>query len=271
MEGTFMKNSFVARTLKSLAPRASLIALVAVTAISATACKGRTALIDHVTFEPSANLETIKVSLVFSNNVQTDLAGGFALKDYGYLFVNPFTTAAPFEVGFNLNTSIVSDQDYVSIQPTEVLPNGAPIGLDHALVEIKSPAPVSSKFDIYGYVDVSKQEWLGTAAIFSFINDKYFPNGLALNQSFLRDAQGIPSIMASVFGPSLSADGTVKRAGGIALFANVKRLISGHQPTVIYANELPVAIGENAAQYQSPKAMMALENSLVRAFNSKQE
>lgn len=252
------------------------LALLVVSVVSMSACRGKASFIDHVAFQPSENLEVVRVSVVFGRNVRSDLAGGFAIKDYGFLFVNPYTASAPFEIGFSLNTSIVNEQEYVDLAPTEVLPNGLPIGLGRALVEVKSPQPVGSGFDLYGYVDVLRASWLGAAAIFSFINDQYFPNGLTLSQTFLRDAEGRPGVTASVFGPSVSGDGTIRRAGGIAFFANVRQLLAqgaigpNAKPLILYPEAMPTAQGPRAREFQGdPKAMLRLERSLVQAFNQK--
>jgi hypothetical protein len=254
-----------------------LVLAVAVSAAVMGGCKGGTTFIDHVAFKPSDNLETIKLSLVFGNAVKADLAGGFMIKDYGFLFINPYTQSEPFEIGFSLNTAIANDQEYVNIEPTAVLPNGMPIGIDHVMVEVRAKQPISSKFDLYGYVDVRDQSWLGTAAIFGFINDQYFPNDLSLNQAFLRNKDGKPGVLASVFGPTMNPDGTLRRAGGISIMANVRQLIEGRvigpnatRETIAYAEGLPVAMGRRAAEYQgNVKAMMKLEQNLVRAFNQK--
>jgi hypothetical protein len=252
------------------------LALAVIVALVFTGCKANFQLIDHVSFLPSDNLEVVRVSLVFTNNIKSDLAGGFTLKDYGFLFINPYTPSEPFEVGFSLNTKIVNDQDYIKLAPTEVLPNGVSIGLDYALVEIHAPQPISSKFDIYGYVDVLHTAWLGAAGIFTFINDQYFPNDLSISQVFLRDTQGKPGVMASVFGPSANADGSVKRAGGIAVFANVRQLLDHHamgrgaQALTLRPEPIPFVAGPRAREYNGNyKKLRMIESNLVRAMNLK--
>ncbi len=217
------------------------VGLVAV-AVGLVGCKEQNKIIEKVTFKPSENLEVVRISLVFTPRIQSDLAGGFAIKHYGYLFINPYTASQRFEIGFDLNTAIVNEQDYLHLSPTTVLPNGMPIGLPHAVVEIRSPDPISPKFDLYGYVDVLHQEWLGIATMFGFVNDQYFPPGLSVNQAFLQDDQGRPGVIASVFGPTVAGDGSLVRNGGIALFANVKRLIDqlGREGGELYPkDELP--------------------------------
>jgi hypothetical protein len=265
----------LASSLSNVLTQASVLALsgalVLGLSLAATGCKKEYKLIERVSFKPSSNLETIRVSLVFSKQVQSDLAGGFTIKDYGFLFINPFTPSEPFEIGFNLNTSIVNDQEYVAVTPTEFLPNGNPIGVGHPLVEVRGAQPISTKFDLYGYVDVSKLSWIGVAAMFSFLNDQYFPAGLTVSQAFLQNAQGAPGILASVFGPTLASDGTLKKAGGIALFANVKQLIAAGlqegQSLDLYPEQMPNVEGKNAAFYQgNVEALRTLEDGVLRAF-----
>lgn len=263
-------------SIKRILSQVLVVTLSLSAALVASGCRGKLKLIDHVTFQPSDNLESVKVKLVFTDRIQTSLSGAFTVGDYGYLFVNPFTPTQAFEVGFSLDTDIVNDQHYVQLEPTEVFPNGIPMGLGHGLVQIQSPQPISSKFDLYGYVDVLHQSWLGTAAIFNFINDQYFPNELAVSQIFMRDEDGKPGVIASVFGPSVDASGNVKRAGGIAVLANVRQLLgkgllgsSGHPVTLRPEATLPMVTGPRAAEYRGNyKKLRALESSLVRAFNS---
>ena len=198
------------------------LALIAV--LTSVGCKQQ--MIDRVTVVPSENFESVKVSLVFKSNVQTNLAGSFALKDYGSLFVVPYSAGQPFEVGFNLNTAIVNDQEYVHYEPTDSLPNGVPLGLGYPLVEIRSPEPISPSFDLYGYVDVLHTQWLGVATMFKFVNDQSFVPGLTISQAFQPNVEGKPAILVSVFGPTLNQDGTLKRNGGVMVLANVRQLIA---------------------------------------------
>jgi hypothetical protein len=244
-------------------------------ALTGSACKSGPSLIQKVTFKPSDNLEVVRVSLVFSSSIQSDLAGGFSLKDYGYLFVNPYTPSQPFEIGFDLNTSIINDQDYIKLTPTEVLPNGIPIGLPNAVVEIRALNPISPKFDLYGYVDVLKLNWIGVATMFGFLDDRYFPAGLSLSQAFLRDQQGRPGMIASVFGPTVSGDGTLLRNGGIALFANVRQLIAqagGHPPgqeQEFYPEGLVEVAGQGAEELRAhPAKLQAIQSRLIEGFQN---
>jgi hypothetical protein len=236
-------------------------------------CKNENRLIDRVTFKPSDNLEVVRVSLVFTPNVKSDLAGALALKEYGYLFVNPYTPDQPFEVGFDLNTSIVNDQDYVRLTPTDVLPNGVPIGIGHTIVEVRGANPIHPKFDLFGYVDVLRTSWLGIAAMFGFLDDKFFPSGLTITQVFKRDDQGRPRILASVFGPTLNEDGSLRRAGGIALFVNVRGLITGGafetgKELTFQAEPIPYLSGPSAELYEGKfGALRRIETNLIRGLN----
>lgn len=257
--------------------RAGVVAISLVSAVFAGGCNSNSNLIDHVTFQPSSNLETVRVSLVFTNNIQTSLSGNLEVGDYGFLFVNPYSPAEPFEVGFQLNTDIVNDQNYAKLKPTEVLPNGLPIGVGYPQVQVQGASPVSSQFDLYGYIDVRHASWLGTAAIFTFINDQNFPNGISISEVFMRDSDGNPGLIASVFGPSVDSSGKMTRAGGIAIFANFHQLITGHavdanaRSLTVYRPELlPIVSGPRAAEFQGNYTKLrAVESNLVRAFNSR--
>jgi hypothetical protein len=253
-----------------------LFILLFASAFVTSGCKGvgGLKLIDRVSFRPSPNLESVRVSLVFADTIKTNLTGGYPIKDYGSFFINPWTASEPFEVGFELNTNIVNDQDYIKLTPTEVLPNGVPIGLSYALVQVQAPHPISPMVDIYGYVDVLRQAWLGVAGIFGFINNTYVPEGLSVTQVFLRDANNKPGVIASVFGPSTGIDGTV-RPGGIALFANVKQLLSNHvmgegapAETTLYPETYPLVAGPKADEYRGQyRKLQNLESGLANGFN----
>ncbi|MBI3558584.1 MAG: hypothetical protein HY074_20125 [Deltaproteobacteria bacterium] len=251
----------------------SVLATLGIALVFASGCNSQNRIIDHVNFTPSENLEVVRVSVAFTGKIQSDLAGGFPLKGYGYIFVNPFTPAQPFEVGFDLDTSIVNDQDYIRLQPTTVLPNGVPIGIDRALVEVHGAKPISDKFDLYAYLDVLKAEWLGVASIFSFLTDKYFPVGLSVNEVLLRDKEQNPAIIGSVFGPALNSDGTLARAGGVALFANVRKLIEEHTlkagvTTTFYPEKQVTVSGPNATRYRgNAKALEQLQRNFVSGLN----
>ena len=94
-------------------------------------------------------------------------------------------------------------------------------------------------------------------------------------QVFLRDSAGDPGVIASVFGPTVDASGKMTQAGGIALLANVRQLITGHAigagaHEVTYRPEpLPIVSGPRAAEYEGQYGKLrGLESNLVRAFNS---
>jgi len=247
--------------------------LVLSLALSASGCKQQPKIIDHVVFKPSENLEVVRVSLVFTNNVQTNVSGSFTIMNYGTLFANPYTPTEPFEVGFDLDTDIVNEQQFVHLEPTTVLPNGLPLGLPYAVVEIRKPTPISPNFDIYGYVDVLHGAWLGVATLFGFV-DNYFPEDLSVSQVFFRDDQGRPGVLASVFGPTLDNNGNVTRSGGISLFANIKQLI--HKGMLKPGQELVLRpepgvfsfAGRAANRYVGhPQELMGLEGRYLEGLN----
>lgn len=261
-----MKNYF------EMAGSLAFAAMISLTLVAVPGCKVKQSkIIDKVTFKPSQNLETARVSLVFGEQVKTDLAGGFTIMDYGYLFVSPYTSTQRFEIGFDMNLGIFYEQDYVGVAPTTLLPNGMPIGLPNAVVQLSGPSPISPKFDLFGYVDIYGQSWLGVAMMFQFLNNDYFPAGLSISQSFLPNDQGLPGMIASVFGASLNPDGSIRRNGGIAYFANVRQLIDQFGRDAVNgiegeAEALSVE-GSNAEYYNNnPEALSKLEDNLIRGF-----
>lgn len=206
-------------------------------------CQNQPRVIDKLTYRVSENLETIRVSLVFDRGIQSNLGSGFTLKDYGFLFVNPYTETQPFEVGFDLNTAVLGDSDYLKLAPASVLPNGMPLGVPHPLVEVRAPQPVHPRFDIYGYVDVTQASWLGTGVVLTERDDRYFPQGLSINQILMRDDQGLPMVIASAAGPIQDSEGARLYPGVISLMANVRELIQraveeGGQGEVVPAEPL---------------------------------
>jgi hypothetical protein len=178
--------------------------------------------------------------------------------------VNPITASTPFEVGFRMDTDIFNDQDVVNIDPTTVLPNGAnlPLQINNALVELSGQAPVHEEFDIFGYVDVLAQEWLGTAMMFKFINQT-FPAGMVLAQQFFVSDAGRAGAVVAVFGPKLRADGSLERPGGMALFGNIRRLIE-----VIGARQ-PTAITRSGLKVYREYGNRSLNSSLVRIYRNR--
>lgn len=243
-------------------------------ALLASGCNAQQNIIDHVAFQPSADLSTISVALVFSNSVQTTMNGLFNIEQYGQIFVDAYSTTQPFEVGFTLNTAIFNDQNYIKFTPTPFLPNGTPNGIGYAMAEISPVSPISSVFNLYGYVDILHQSWLGLASIFSFINNQYFPNGLSLSEAFLTNSAGAPAIIASVFGPTLDTQGNMTQAGGISVFANIRQLVTGNhlragETLIARPTAMPYVTGERAAEYAGhPAKLRQLEANLISAFNA---
>jgi hypothetical protein len=236
-------------------------------------CKPGDALVSRVVFTPSENLETVRLAIEFGSKIKSDFGGAYALKNYGTAFVNPYSLGKPFQVGLELNTGIVDDQDFIELAPTAVLPNGLPIGVDHPLVEVRASKPIHDKFDLSTYVDVLRTQWLGVAALFTFIDAQYFPPGLSISQVFLRDDQGQPAVIGSVFGPTLKGDGTIARAGGIALFGNIRQLIALYLRTGKPVELKPIPgtlmfFGPEAASYSGDwTSLRALERGLIFGLN----
>ena len=230
-------------------------------------------VIDHVAFQISPDQKDISVALVFSSDVQSNLSGTFPIKTYGDIFVQPYSSAQPFELGFAMNLAVVNDSDYIHLTPTLSLPNGVPLGIGYPIVEISGASPISPSFDLAGYVDISEQKWFGGAATFSFISPNSFPVGTALTATFDQDANGNPGIMAYVFGPEVDSLGNVQRPGGIAVLANIKQLagISAQHPGGIV--ELPPdqeikLSGAEADRYESFPALMRLQDKFVEELNT---
>ncbi|MBI3544213.1 MAG: hypothetical protein HY075_13165 [Deltaproteobacteria bacterium] len=207
-----------------------LVSLLAVSALGISGCNG--GLLDKVEFSAEPNLETVKVQLDFSSDLQTDLGGSFEVetggRDYGAIEVEPSGPGNPFNVGFRLNLNIVNEQDYVSLKPVTDLPSGQPIpipNLNRAFAKVQMKNEINKNFDIYAYVDVAGKEWLGLAMTLKFINNKYFPAGLSVSKGFVKDKSGNNAVYGAVFGPKVDNSGNMTVPGGIALFGNAKALI----------------------------------------------
>ena len=71
--------------------------------------RNRPRLIEQVLFNVSPNLEFISLSLQFTQSIRSNLQGDFPIKNYGNLFVSPWTSTSPFELGFRLNTENEND------------------------------------------------------------------------------------------------------------------------------------------------------------------
>lgn len=180
--------------------------------------------LDRIVIKPSSNLEIIRMRLIFKESVRLDFAYSFPIKEYGYLFINPYSSSSRFELGFDLDTAIFKDNEYLELEPRTVLPNGVPIGIDHALVEISPKKNSDRKVNIYGYVDILQSSWLGVASLFSFIDEKVLPAEFFLTQVFKRDVDRKPSVFVKIFGPTFHSDKSLDKSGGIAIFANFKAL-----------------------------------------------
>lgn len=185
-------------------------------------------IIKGVGIEVPPNLESVKVRMDFSSDVQSDIGGVFPIKDYGQIELEPSTPTNPFNIGFRLNTSVFNEQDFVDLQAVTTLPSGQPFPfiVDRALVQVKVKEQISSKFDIYMFVDVMKAEWLGVALTLKFLDNKNFPVGLAVAQQFVPGKDGYARVAGEIFGPKVDEAGNLAVPGGIAVFANVRGLIN---------------------------------------------
>lgn len=236
-------------------------------------------LIEKVNVKFADNLETIRVSLIFSDRIKADFSGTFNVKtssiDFGNLFVQPFTATQHFEIGFDLNTSILNEQDFARVDPTEFLPNGERLFyVPNPVFQVKSAKPVHEKFDLYGYVDVLGASWLGVAAIFNFLNDKNFPSGITLTHPLMKDDAGNYTVAGSIFGPTLNEDGSLKRAGGIAIFANIRWLVEhfqgGQSFDLVLGNEYKLS-GPNKGELEGIGALWrasSLRDRFIEGMNN---
>ncbi len=251
---------------------ASVTALAGVLMIVGTGCSKENKFIEKATFEISDTLENLRASLVFTNKVKAPFSGGFAVKQYGGVFINPYTTTTPFEAGFNLNLNIIYDQDYIHLAPTTTLPNGMPTGLPYAVVEVNLGEVWEDKLELLAYVDIRKGEWLGMAGLVSLI-DENFPSGLVLSQVFLRDKTGRPAILGSFFGPYVNEQGQLLRAGGLALFANwkgIKDAIGMRRGKIDFFPEDKIVLsGPEAPYYEShPRELKKVAEKFMKAFET---
>jgi hypothetical protein len=203
--------------------------VTAVALMGASGCKkGGYKLISGVGYSVEPNLETIKVQMNFAPDVQSDMGGSYPIKDYGTIEIEPSSPDRPFNVGFRVNTAVFNDQDYVHFEPTRYLPSGQPIPatIDRALAQITLKKETGSNYDVYAYLDVAKAEWFGLAVTMKFLNQKNFPAGLSISQQFVKGKDGFSRVSAAVFGPRLDDKGNMIVPGGIAMFANIKGLIT---------------------------------------------
>jgi hypothetical protein len=253
---TMMSKSFISRF-------ALVITVLTTLSVTLFGCNDLK-IIDRARFQFSDNLEIAQFSLIFSNDIKGQFGGAFALKNYGDVFINPWTETAPFEVGFNLNwTTIVNEQDYVNVAPTLLLPNGEPTDLS-PLVEVRPEQPVNRNFNVYGYVDVANTSWLGVAVILDAFTSEIFPADLSIRNVFMRDSAGNAIVFAKVFGP------TATRPGGIAAFANVRYLAENRISRIDLAPGTGVSVeGKNAEYYRShPEQLKKIQDDVIRLINS---
>ncbi|OFZ53622.1 MAG: hypothetical protein A2428_15085 [Bdellovibrionales bacterium RIFOXYC1_FULL_54_43] len=241
-----------------------------VTLTATTGC-GKKGILDHVVVTPTENFQNVRVSLFFKSDVQLLLEGKVGVGEYGHVYMYPWTAGRPFEMGFELKSSVFHEPGYVNLKPTMYLPNGAPIGLPYAVVEVRGEQPVTPTFDLYGYVDVEHLSWLGMAGVFEISEGSDIPAGLTLTQVFLRDEAGVPTLFASVLGPAFNTDGSVKQRAGLALFANVKALAlktRAGEPNVLKPEKKIYVTGPIATDTPSKKAdMVRLQREIIAEAN----
>lgn len=210
----------------------SLLVLVGLSAFQ-MGCNNH--VIESADFTMDPDLKNATLALNFGASVNPDFGGSYPLKDFGTVFARQSDGERPFAVGFTLNTSIFHAEEFVNFHRTGDLPNEEPFPeiIGKELVQIKLNEPVSSKVDVFTYVDLPPEvfngEWIGVAFSLNFIDMKNFPPGLALSKNFLRDQNGKYRVVAVVYGPKLNQAGAVAVPGGIALFGNIKELEKSQQ------------------------------------------
>jgi hypothetical protein len=236
--------------MKSLLIKLSTF-LLAITFLSG--CKTNNVL-DQVNFEVAPNRESLTVTVNFDPSIQADFGGSYLVKNYGSVFVDPYVSKdEPFKVGFNLNTSIFFDNEYMTLTPTSMLPTGTPIPslIGRVMVSARIPNLNTPNLIPYIYVDIpqvpSDGVWVGTVVLMNFTN-QYFPAGLSISENFLKGRNGVPRLTAMVFGPKVDQNNHIIVPGGIAIFANIKALIAegvltarsekSTNPTILFNNTL---------------------------------
>lgn len=214
-----------------------LIALSAVMFTGIRGCNSKPKIIDKVNVGIADNLEVVDVALSLSKSIETDFGGSFDVtfddRNYGRLYLEPWTPNVASRLGFELNTEIFNDPGFnnpLLFEPTQFFPNGErlPSAIDRAMAMVKlknedsSGNPIERNVDVYTYIDVKHREWLGIAVSLKKANKKYFPEGLVLTQYLARDSQKRPRVAVSVFGPRPGVEGHA----GISVFANVKAFMA---------------------------------------------
>jgi hypothetical protein len=265
----------ILRSFKSCAPLASfaVAALLASFALTGSGCKFTKKYIDKAVFEISPDLNTAKVSLVFTQRVRANFSNEFAIKDYGTLYTLPFVQGSqPFQAGFNLNMSVLYDNEYVQMEPTSTLPNGMPLGTDVPLVQVNAGVAFSRNAQFLAYLDIRSLRWLGMATLIKAV-DENFPTDLMVSQVFLRDQQGKPAVFGTFFGPRLNPDGTVAQPGGLSVFANVKALLGARSDTQLTIELKPepglILSGPAAEHYRAhPQELERVGDRFLEALGS---
>jgi len=188
--------------------------------------------VDHVAVTLNTDLSGLKVSAVFPTTNTSTMSGVFEVKEYGSIFVSPYSAAAPLEFGFDLKSTLFSDTEYGALTPKDTIANGMPTANGKKMVEFAS-ADTYTKVSLYGQLDIQNQEWMGATGIFPAAIDSNFPAGLLLTQWYKLDETGQPQIIVFLMGPKLNTDGSVGTPGHMSLFANAKELLaSGQEPGV---------------------------------------
>ena len=239
-------------------------------------CNGNPAkqYIDKATFKLSDDLKSARVALVFTDKVKAAFETDFAIKDYGSVFTLPFVDGKQsFSAGFDLNMNVVYDNGYVQLEPTSYLPNGLPLGLPNPVVAVPAGSVAGGAAQFLAYVDIKGLSWLGMATMIEAV-DQNFPSGLSISQVFRRNSEGVPEVFGSFFGPTLNSDGSVAKAGGLAIFANVKSLIAAAKEqgsdTIELRPEAKLELsGPAAAYYRAhPAELSKVGHAYVEALSS---
>lgn len=253
-----------------------VVVLGVVSGLLGASCNGNPAkqYIEKATFKLSDDLQSARVALVFTDKVKAAFETDFAIKDYGSVFTLPFEEGKQaFSAGFDLNMGVVYDTSFAQLEPTSSLPNGLPLGLPNPVVAVPAGSVSGGAAQFLAYVDIKGLSWLGMATMIEAV-DANFPAGLSISQVFRRNKDGVPEVFGSFFGPTLNSDGTVAKAGGLAIFANVKALITSAKEQADGTLELrPEAglelSGPAAAYYRShPVELSRVGKAYAEALSS---
>lgn len=192
-------------------------------------------LLEKISYKVEPNLETVKIVLQFSKAIRSDLGGTYALKDHGFVEIEPATGDKPFSVGFRVSLNALYDNEFLALKPVSSLPSGQPFPRPlHNKALIQVPVHSSNNlFDLYAFIDPkadpttaeSSGGWIGFLVTLNFIDQRNFPSDVEVSRSFLKGDNGMPLISGMLFGPSKNSQGQVEKPGGIALFADIHTLI----------------------------------------------